>query len=377
MRSMKLVLFTDNLCSGGAQRQLCQLASEFQCLGHEVIVLTYNSGVGVDGEFFGPWLDSKGIARQKLSLVPRWRRPLELRRLLKAIAPDSLLAFQEASSCYAELAGILGRRWGLVVSERSAIPNSHTVLRWLRLLHFLADTITTNSKTNRLMMARSWTGLGPKVHVIYNAVDLEHFVPARESLAHEASGDRPLRLVVLASHQWLKNLRNVLEGLLHLRDRLQVQLRWYGGTRQDSAPFDEGKGYIQANNLGKEVELLPPTCDARQAYWDSDAVLSASWYEGCPNTICEAMACGKPVLASAVSDNPLLVEDGVTGFLFDPQSPKAIAASILRFADLSLARRHAMGVAGRCRAEKLFDPNRCAKRYEELLVSAAAVQCGK
>lgn len=41
--------------------------------------------------------------------------------------------------------------------------------------------------------------------------------------------------------------------------------------------------------------------------------------------ICEAMAYGKPVLASAVSDNPRIVEDGVSGFLFDTSSPDAIA----------------------------------------------------
>jgi glycosyltransferase involved in cell wall biosynthesis len=117
--------------------------------------------------------------------------------------------------------------------------------------------------------------------------------------------------------------------------------------------------------------LLPATRDPRQAYWDSDAVLLASWYEGCPNVICEAMACGKPVLASAVSDNPLIVEDGVTGLLFDPRSPGDIAEAIEEFAAMSLERRHTMGVAGRRRAETFFDLDSCSRQYEELLASAS------
>jgi len=151
-------------------------------------------------------------------------------------------------------------------------------------------------------------------------------------------------------------------------------LRWYGGTRADKAPLHDGIDFILANGLGAGVELLPPTPDPRQAYWGSDAMLLASWFEGCPNVICEAMACGKPVLAGAVSDNPLIVEDGVSGFLFDPFSPEAIAASIEQFARLDPGRRHAMGMAGRRRAEVLFDPGKCARRYEDLLFSASSTR---
>jgi glycosyltransferase involved in cell wall biosynthesis len=72
-----------------------------------------------------------------------------------------------------------------------------------------------------------------------------------------------------------------------------------------------------------------------------------------------------------VSDNPLIVEDGVSGFLFDPHSPDAIAASISRLAELDFESRRAIGMAGRRRAESLFTPESCARRYEELLACAA------
>ena len=369
---MKLVLFTDNLGSGGAQRQLCLLASAFQRFGHEVSVLTYNVPTGEDANFFGPSLDSSGIVQVRLRPVHRWQRPIELAQVLAHLAPDAVLAFQEAASLYAELAGLLGRRWGLVVSERSAVPGGQKGLsRWIRLFHGIADAVISNSEANRRLIIQSWPRLGSKTQVIYNAVDLQHFRPAARLAVAPATRDRRLQLVVMARHEREKNIQNVLEAMLLLRGRVAVCLRWHGGTRADKEPLQKARDFIRVNSLETEVELLPVTRDPRQAYWDSDAVLLASWYEGCPNVVCEAMACGRPVLVSAVSDNPLIVEDGVTGLLFDPGSPGDIAEAIRRFAAMSLERRHMMGVAGRRRAETLFDLGSCSKRYEELLAGAS------
>ncbi len=372
---MKLVLYTDSLGAGGSQRQLCLLASQLREFGHRVLVLTYNCGSVEDRVFFEQWLAERGIEHKRTRSVPRWQRPLALRCALVEEQPDAVLAFQDVPNLYAEVAGLSGREWGLVVSERSAIPGSQRGLfRLMRLFHVLADEVTTNSQTNQGIMTQAWTWLGARVHVIYNAVDLAHFVPMKTELLPTEVGLRPLRLVVLASHQRLKNLLNVLRALVQLRDRVPVHLRWYGGVGKDRAPLREGEAFIQAHGLGGSVELLAPTTGPREAYWGSDAVLLASWFEGCSNVIGEAMACAKPVLASAVSDNPLIVGDGVSGYLFDPHSPAAIAASIERLAALSPAERRAMGLAGRRRAEALFDPVGCARRYEGLLAGAA---CGR
>ena len=78
--------------------------------------------------------------------------------------------------------------------------------------------------------------------------------------------------------------------------------------------------------------------------------------EGTPNVIGEAMACGVPVLASRVSDIPLLVEDGRTGLLFDPGSARDIADAMVRFADLPAEARARMGLEGRRRAEAMLSP---------------------
>lgn len=373
---MKVVLFTDNLGSGGAQRQLCLLACEMQRIGHAVTVVTYNSESREEGDFFLPLLESRNIPHKVLRTDVRILRPWALRMYLKTHMPDAVLAFQSAPSLYAEVAGMFGRKWGLVVSERAADPKStRGISAAIRNVHRFADCITANSMSGRSVIHSSRGCRRLRVQVVYNGVDLEYFRPAEmNGDKDQAVGGRPTRFVVLASHQRNKNLQNILSAVVCVRGRANVNVKWYGGLREDTTSFDEGMEFIRKNGLNDCVELLPPTNDARQAYWDCDAVILGSLHEGCPNVICEAMACAKPVLASAVCDNPAIVIDGLSGFLFDPLSPTAIADAILRFAALPAEGRRDMGAEGRKQAEALFSVSACARRYAALLEDAVCIR---
>src|SRR5262249_20949455 len=70
--------------------------------------------------------------------------------------------------------------------------------------------------------------------------------------------------------------------------------------------------------------------------------------DGGPNVLIEAMACGVPVVATAISGIPELIEDGVTGLLVPPDDPAALAGAIERLlGDPALRRR--LGEAGQRR----------------------------
>ena len=58
--------------------------------------------------------------------------------------------------------------------------------------------------------------------------------------------------------------------------------------------------------------------DVAELLASSEALLLTSIYEGLPRVVLQAMAAGKPVVATAVSGTPEAVEDGVTGFLHEP-----------------------------------------------------------
>ena len=79
-------------------------------------------------------------------------------------------------------------------------------------------------------------------------------------------------------------------------------------------------------------------------------------------TLLEAMAAGKPIVATDVGGNPEVVEDEETGYLVPAGDASCLAQAILKILkDKTLAKR--MGAAGRKRAEELFDLSLMANQY--------------
>ncbi len=100
------------------------------------------------------------------------------------------------------------------------------------------------------------------------------------------------------------------------------------------------------------VYTHPEEC---RAFMESlDVFVMPSFTEGTPNSIVEAMACGKPIIASEVGGVPDMIGDD-SGILVPPGDMRALAAAMLRLAQDAELRR-IMGVAAKERYQKLFSP---------------------
>ena len=342
------------------------MAKGLQRRGHEVRFLAYYPG--------GHFLPELEAAQIRCGCLPKggyFRRIRELRRAFRQGCQDAVLAFLEAPALYAELAGLFCSKWGLVVGERSAHPKTAKGRRrWLRSGHRFADRIVSNSHTNRLMLERAWPGLRPKLTTIYNAVDLNRFCPGPSTKGPEGS-DPPLKMVVFASYQGLKNMMGLAQALRLLGQRgKDVVVDWYGGQAPNPQALHEASAYVQANGLTSTLRFHPPIRDVEAQYRRADVVGLFSHYEGLPNAVAEGMACGKPILLSNVCDAQYLVENGKNGFLCDPRSPASIAESLVKMLSLGWEERRQMGLESRRRAERLFDPEVCVAKYEQVLDSA-------
>jgi len=103
-------------------------------------------------------------------------------------------------------------------------------------------------------------------------------------------------------------------------------------------------------------------------------VVPSEWYENCPMSVLEAMACGKPVVGSRIGGIPELVADGETGLLFDAGDARQLAGQLERLmADPAL--RRDMGLRARMRAENEFSLDR--HNAGLLAIYAIAVQLSR
>lgn len=337
-------------------------------------MLTYHEG----GYFAGRLLDA-GVPIHMIGTKGLLRKVRAVRTVIRSLSPDVVLAFLPMPSLYAELAGIPKRQWGLVVGERSSTPDYRTFrVRFRRALHSLADAVVTNSHANRLMIEQTNRRLRGRVWTIYNAVDFEAFplLP----LPERSSGN--LRVTIAASYQRLKNVTGWVRAMQEIRLRwpnLHVQTDWYGGRASAGRGADErqaAESLILQHGLENLIRLHEAETNIARRYAEAHVVALPSLYEGLPNVVCEGMAMGRPIAGSAVSDMGNLVEEGVTGTLFNPREVGSIAESVATLVQAGVDTLQEMGRRSFERARQLLDPDRVLTSYSKILESAAVRRPG-
>lgn len=357
---MRLILFTDNLGSGGAQRQLLVLGKLLAGKGHSVRIVTYHDTV-----FYQDLLRQYGIGHAVLEST-RAGRAVKLAWYLRREKPDAVVAFQEMPALYAELASIGKRPWRLVVSERCAFPDSEKSpkFRVIRFCHRFADEITCNSRQNASMIRGTPTFRDREIRIIYNAVDSARF----RDLGLRKGDSDAFSFVVLASHKPQKNFRNLAAAVKLLADRgeRRFRIRWFG-EEASAGCLDENRRILEEAGVSEFLSIEGPVRNTSEILNEADAMILPSLWEGLPNSVCEAMACGCPVLASNVSDIQWIVDDGKDGFLFDPSDPSDIASAIVRFMDSGAEKRVEMGKRCVEKAGRLFSEDRYLDEYEKTI----------
>ncbi len=255
-------------------------------------------------------------------------------------------------SYHSEEGDVPGAEAGLTSVHLCLTPIRRMILRG-------ASAVVANSAGLRNMSQES----DPiPVHVIPNGVDTVFFAPK----ATIEPGSAPFRLLFVGRLQAQKNLLWLLEQLSSLgrEPSLSFTLDIVG----DGPLRPLLASHANKLSLGDVVKFhgWKDKASIRAYYQAAHLLINPSIYEGMPNVVLEAMACGRPILASRVPGNDAVVSDHVTGRLFslgDSADFSACFDELLSRPDL--ARK--FGIAGRERAVQEFSWARAAKSYLELL----------
>lgn len=377
------------------------------CEQHVLALLTR-----LDRSRFEPWLACfEARPDAAMPMLPLFRdagvRTIDL-RARRRTDPAALWRFGEllrrghfdivhAHSFRTELASVL---YGRMLRRAPILMRTvHNVDEFYVSPHYARLSRLSATKLDRIIAIsdavaaylRNEAGLpAEKIDRIYYGIDPTPYDPALPPPSRRAERD-PLRRPTIGMVARLapqKGHRVLFDALPAIRAAVpDVHVRLVG--HEELSTTSELMAHAHQTGVANLVELEGFRADIPQVMANLDAFVLPSLWEGFGLVLLEAMAAGRPVVASMVGPIPEIVVDGVTGLLVHPGDPAALAEAIIRLLrDPELAA--AYGQAGRARVERDLRVETMVARtealYDELLgklgyssraqVAAWAATCG-
>lgn len=360
---MRVLHVIPTLVVGGAERMVARLAGHLHRWGHTVsVAVMYDSqGTWIEAELISAGVPLHFLGKRPgldLSMIPR------LARVIAGFRPDVLHTHMYVLK-YCLPALVIGGRCRIVHTLHSvAGAEVEFASRILQQFAFRAGVVPVAIGGGVAESMRSTYRLAPE-HVIPNGIPLSDCAPppgAREQIRSclGIPADAPT-FACIAQFVPAKNHEGLISAFTSQRLRSRnahLLLAGDGGRRRQLER--------QAREAGAadRIHFLGVRSDVPAVLAAADAFVLASRREGNPLSVMEAMAAGKPVLATAVGCIPELVPEDA-GRLVAPGETGALEAVMYEIAgDLRLARALG-GVAARVARER-FDDTTMARAYERL-----------
>ena len=245
-----------------------------------------------------------------------------------------------------------------------------------------ADALIAECPQDRADLMRLYGAGEARIHTVPCGVDLAEFGPGARTAARRTLGLADDEFVVLQLGRLVprKGIDNVIRALARLDPRLRARLLVVGG---ESAEADETatpeiarlRAIAAEHGVADRVVFTGRRQreQLRDCYAAADVFVTTPWYEPFGITPLEAMACGTPVIGSAVGGIQYSVIDGVTGYLVPPRDPAALAARLAHLrANPALAA--ALGRAGIHRVRSMFTWDRIAGELADVYRAVATPQ---
>lgn len=265
----------------------------------------------------------------------------------------------------AALAGIPLRVHGHHGREAAMAPARQARLsRWIA--RHVSRLVAVSGDLGHELVAQ-WGVPAEHVTVIPNGVDLDGFAhPGPVEETREELGLAPEHRVILTvgGLRPVKDYPTLIRAFARVHaERRESRLVIVGGERGGgSQPELEAL----ADSLGVRSAVIFPGVrqDIPRLLALADVYVNSSVFEGMSNTILEAMAASRPVVATDVGGNPELVRDGVSGYVVPRGDPGPLAARLVEvLSDPGLAK--ALGATGRALVESEHAMPRMVTAYED------------
>lgn len=253
------------------------------------------------------------------------RRMIDMITRIRQFRPDVMVCNNQRSLLAALVPALLTRTpviWGIKDFRR----------------FFLLDRICFMVASRVLAIAPQCTEVkgawvsrrfGHKIYCLPIGIPVEQFVALPQP--REARVDHVSALMLSAIAPG-KGLEVAIDAMRRVgAHRAKIALRIAGACADRQGAFSE-RIVAESKDIGN-IHWLGWQNDIPALLRDADIVVLPSYSEGVPRSLVEAMAAGRPVVASRVGGIPSLVEDGVTGILIEPGDGEGLARALLKLAE--------------------------------------------
>lgn len=329
---MKICFIAGTLGLGGAERQLYYMIKTLteHHVPCQVLCLTR-------GEIYEERIRALGVpviwvGQSSNRAFRLWRIMTEVRKL----RPDIVQSAHSYTSLYATIAAKACRRIDIAAIRNQGLEEytDHGILGKISLR--LCSNIVGNSKSALNSIKTKYKS--KSTYILENVVDCAAFHP-RDIL----SKNKQPRLISIGRLVAQKRHDLFLKTVALVRDSVPKA----SGTIVGSGPLlNDLTNLAHLLNLQDCVRFAGSTDSVVDYYHNTDILVLTSDYEGTPNVVLEAMACGLPVITTRVGGISDLVIDGKTGFIVDCGDVETLAQRVIQLAeDIELRKR--MGQAAR------------------------------
>ena len=357
---MKRVLcLIDSLGSGGAQRQMTELAKLLHQAGYPVKVvfwIHYENDHFLEDELAQSSVDFAYTS----SLRKTSTRLFELRKVIKGYEPDVVISYYSGISKLLCVDHLMHRKaYKLIVSERTITTNITRSVKIKHQLYRFADVIVPNSTTESNFIKTQFPFLKNKVVTINNFVDERKFYPIEKT----TTDFETTNAIFVGRYNEAKNIPNFLRAIAKVAQTgRKFHVDFFG---RDIAEHCDT--LVEELGIADIIRFCPQSSTIEEEYRKHNLIIIPSLYEGFPNVLCEAMCCGLPALGSHVSDIPFIMKDRKNGFVFNPTNVDDMAEKMVKYLDLAPQEKLEMADYSKSLSQDNFKKTGFLNKYIEII----------
>jgi glycosyltransferase involved in cell wall biosynthesis len=302
------------------------------------------------------------------------QQAVRLIRLFRAERTDIVHSHDAYTSVYGTLCARLAGVRGVIASRRSwHSPHLQgRILKANRVAYRFAHRVVGNSPSVSRLVESEGGVSASRIVTIPNFLDEEAFapipVPERRRMLDELGVPEGAFVVgIVARLSLVKDHGTLLRAIASLRDRIPTIHCVLIGDGPERSAIEALAGAL---GISDNVHLAGERTQPPNLHGLFDVSVLCSTTEAFPNSVLEAMAAARPVVATDVGGTPDAVHEGTTGLLVRPSDPSRLADAILRLYQ-EPALRAKLGNAARAAARAGYSAEAVIRQVETLYTRLA------